>query len=230
MWGDNFHKKIQILEKKFSFFFISFNFLCYYCCSINLKRQSEPSGLRPDTSSLVIIYFGLFMSFLDSDWFIQYLSKYWRVWIRGCLFTGCTPTHPHFHPSQQDVLNNHPWSLSCLLIATFYCWRPIRGFPKKTWNRLARPNCFCRNDFFLANPVMLQFLDERRNLLCSLRSWNLHTNESIQNERQLLRKLEGTRRLVSRRSTECSDWLSGFMEHSNNIKKLIQIKLKFFFF
>ena len=31
------------------------------------------------------------MYFLDSDWFIQYLSKYWRVWIRGCLNTGCTP-------------------------------------------------------------------------------------------------------------------------------------------
>ena len=32
---------------------MSFNFLCYYCCSINLKRQSEHSGFRPDTSSLV---------------------------------------------------------------------------------------------------------------------------------------------------------------------------------
>ena len=27
----------------------------YYCCSINLKRLSEHSGLRPDTSSLVSI-------------------------------------------------------------------------------------------------------------------------------------------------------------------------------
>ena len=27
----------------------------YYCCSINPKRQSEHSGLRPDTSSLVFI-------------------------------------------------------------------------------------------------------------------------------------------------------------------------------
>ena len=25
----------------------------YYCCSINLKRESERSGLRPDTTSLV---------------------------------------------------------------------------------------------------------------------------------------------------------------------------------
>ena len=54
MWGDDFHKKFQILEKKkFSFYFISFNFLCHYCCSKNFKRQSEPSGLGPDTSSLV---------------------------------------------------------------------------------------------------------------------------------------------------------------------------------
>ena len=55
--GDDFHKKFQILEKKI-FFFILFYFLeflkCYYC-SINLKRQSEHSGLRPDTSSLVAI-------------------------------------------------------------------------------------------------------------------------------------------------------------------------------
>ena len=41
----------------FQFIFISFNFLCYYCCSINLKRQSEHSGLRPDTSSLVVLTF-----------------------------------------------------------------------------------------------------------------------------------------------------------------------------
>ena len=39
--------------KKNSLYFISFIFLMYYCCSINLKRQSEHSGLRPDTSSLV---------------------------------------------------------------------------------------------------------------------------------------------------------------------------------
>ena len=50
--GDDFVKKIQILEFFFSFYFITLTFLCYYC-SINLKRQSEHSGLRPDTSSLV---------------------------------------------------------------------------------------------------------------------------------------------------------------------------------
>ena len=54
MWGDDFHKKFQILEKIFFilFYFIYF-FLCYDCCSINLKRQSEHSGLHSDTSSLV---------------------------------------------------------------------------------------------------------------------------------------------------------------------------------
>ena len=36
----------------FSFYFITINFSCYYC-SIDLKRQSEHSGLRPDTSNLV---------------------------------------------------------------------------------------------------------------------------------------------------------------------------------
>ena len=47
--------KIKNFRKK-SFHFILFQliFLCYYCCSINLKRQSEHSGLRPDTSSLVL--------------------------------------------------------------------------------------------------------------------------------------------------------------------------------
>ena len=49
-----FIKKIEILEeKKFSFCFISIIFFKCYDCSINLKRQSEHSGLRPDTSSLV---------------------------------------------------------------------------------------------------------------------------------------------------------------------------------
>ena len=52
MWGDDFHKKFQILEKKIPFWFIFFK--CYYC-SINLNRQSEHSGLRPDTSILVVI-------------------------------------------------------------------------------------------------------------------------------------------------------------------------------
>ena len=52
MWGDDFHKKFQILEKKISFFF-TFNFSMLLL--LHLKRQSEHSGLRPDTSSLVVI-------------------------------------------------------------------------------------------------------------------------------------------------------------------------------
>ena len=51
-----FIKKISNFGKKYSFYFISLNFLFYYCCPINLKRQSEHSGLRPDTSSLVFFY------------------------------------------------------------------------------------------------------------------------------------------------------------------------------
>ena len=53
VWGMIFIKKFQILEKKFSFYFFHLIFLCYNCCSINLKKQSEHSGLRPVTSSLV---------------------------------------------------------------------------------------------------------------------------------------------------------------------------------
>ena len=65
-----FSQKISNFGKiKFSLYFISFNFLCYYCWSKNLKRQSEPSGLRPDTSSLVVFGYVvcfslLFFSFL----------------------------------------------------------------------------------------------------------------------------------------------------------------------
>ena len=39
-------------KKKFHFFLFFFIFYFYYCF-INLNRQSEHSGLRPDTSSLV---------------------------------------------------------------------------------------------------------------------------------------------------------------------------------
>ena len=49
--GIDFITKFQFWRKKISFNFIKFNFFC--SCSINFKRQSEPSGLRPDTSSLV---------------------------------------------------------------------------------------------------------------------------------------------------------------------------------
>ena len=58
----DFIKKFQILEIFFFIFFYYIFFLCYYC-SINLKRQSEHSGLCPDTSSLVF-FFDL-LSFID---------------------------------------------------------------------------------------------------------------------------------------------------------------------
>ena len=47
-------KTISIFRKK-KFHFISINFFVCYNCSINLKRQSEHSGLCLDTSSLVTI-------------------------------------------------------------------------------------------------------------------------------------------------------------------------------
>ena len=55
--GMIFIKKFQILEKEiFILFYFVYFFKCYYC-SINQKRQSEHSGFRPDTSSLVRIHF-----------------------------------------------------------------------------------------------------------------------------------------------------------------------------
>ena len=57
--GGDFHRKNFKLKKKFIFFIIfnllMFFILCYYC-SINLTRQSEHSGLCPDTS-IVVLYF-----------------------------------------------------------------------------------------------------------------------------------------------------------------------------
>ena len=52
LYGDDFIKKIQILEFFFHLVLFHLIFRCYYC-STNLKRQSEHSGLRPDTSSPV---------------------------------------------------------------------------------------------------------------------------------------------------------------------------------
>ena len=41
------------LKKKIHFILFHLFFFMFYCCSINLKRQSEHSGLRPGMSSLV---------------------------------------------------------------------------------------------------------------------------------------------------------------------------------
>ena len=45
-------KNLKLSGKKINFFLLNLNFPCY-SYSIDLKRQSEHSGLRPDTSSLV---------------------------------------------------------------------------------------------------------------------------------------------------------------------------------
>ena len=59
VWGDDFHKKFQNLEKKISFNFITFNFFIGYYCSINIKRQSEHSGLR--------LIRAVLFTFIDAD-------------------------------------------------------------------------------------------------------------------------------------------------------------------
>ena len=50
--GMIFIEKFSNFRKTFHFVLFHLIFPCYYC-SINVKRQSELSGLSPDTSSLV---------------------------------------------------------------------------------------------------------------------------------------------------------------------------------
>ena len=52
---DDFHKNLNF-QNKFSFYFYYILFVSCYYYSIDLKRQSENSELRPDTSSLLDIY------------------------------------------------------------------------------------------------------------------------------------------------------------------------------
>ena len=53
MWGDDFHKNLSFSKKMLhNFFYIHFFRLLK---RLYLKRQSEYSGLRSDTSNLVII-------------------------------------------------------------------------------------------------------------------------------------------------------------------------------
>ena len=61
-------KTSKFLEKKINFILLHLNIPCYYC-SINFKRQSEHSGLRPDTSSLVSF------CILHSVWGIVFKGK-----------------------------------------------------------------------------------------------------------------------------------------------------------
>ena len=60
-----FHKKPKI-KKKIGIFFTFNFFLCYYC-SIDLKRQSEHSRLRPDTSNFVLFEIGNLRFFQKSS-------------------------------------------------------------------------------------------------------------------------------------------------------------------
>ena len=76
MCGDDSPKKIQILEKKLFHFFFHLFFDCYYC-PINLKRQSEHSGLGPNTSSLVVPTFDTKVTeYLCSGWVFFSLDKF----------------------------------------------------------------------------------------------------------------------------------------------------------
>ena len=67
------HEKSQI-KNKLNFIVLHLIVSCYYCF-IDLKRQSEHSGLRPDTSSLV--QFQLFSANLD--FFIVNTLRYFSI-------------------------------------------------------------------------------------------------------------------------------------------------------
>ena len=60
MWGNDFHKKTSIsLFIFFQFILLHLIFLSYYC-PIDLKRQSQHSGLCPDMSSFAYINYSLY--------------------------------------------------------------------------------------------------------------------------------------------------------------------------
>ena len=80
-----FIKNFKLKKKFILFYFISFNFLCYYCCSINLRRQSEHSGIRPDTSSLV--YLSVDLSSIKSNHII--FKTYSKCCFIDMYFTAC---------------------------------------------------------------------------------------------------------------------------------------------
>ena len=56
MAGGGFFKKNTNLEKKMFHLILKHSiFLCFYC-SIDVQKQSEHSGLRPDMSSFVTLF------------------------------------------------------------------------------------------------------------------------------------------------------------------------------
>ena len=131
VWGDDFHKNFQILEKKIDFVLFHWFFKCFYC-SINLKRQSEHSGLRFDTSSLVVIVSDENLSIIKKCWLQRWIMfntrancdtrprsrtlncKYWipilniKRWIQN---TGLTWWYlfrtPSSHPKNISMIWTH---------------------------------------------------------------------------------------------------------------------------
>ena len=77
-YGGWLSKTISIFRKK-KFHFISINFFVCYNCSINLKRQSEHSGLCLDTSSLFSTFVTIVSECLCSGWvfFLQTKFGFW---------------------------------------------------------------------------------------------------------------------------------------------------------
>ena len=66
--GMIFKKNSNFGKKNFHFILLHFIFIGYYC-SLNIKKQSEHSGLRPDTSSLVFPTFDMKVTeYLCSGW------------------------------------------------------------------------------------------------------------------------------------------------------------------
>ena len=55
--------------------------MCFYCCSINLKRQSEHSGLHLDTSSLVSSFLIAFIKLA----FVVFSLMFCKAKIRFCV-------------------------------------------------------------------------------------------------------------------------------------------------
>ena len=91
--------KYSSLKKFFLFCFIFF--FSFYYCSTDLKRQSEPSGLRPDTSSLVSFVF-------DSRSFVTHIVSKLKI-----IFTKLFSL-PHI----QNLAIDFSVSIDCLSLAT----------------------------------------------------------------------------------------------------------------
>ena len=75
--GDDLYKKSQIKKISFKLHL----FFSYYYFSIDLKRQSEHTGLRPDTSSLVSASIGKLCQILDKK-FKNLYASFERICLR----------------------------------------------------------------------------------------------------------------------------------------------------